>query len=109
MSTNNDSGFPEREQCELAFPGNEKLEKAVAGGTYYKVGDLAFVVFLLDEEHGYTLCWARGDSKDDPMGESFERAQTFPTLEEAQAALAKAESVTLDFFNTLSEEMVAKQ
>lgn len=109
MSTIDATDLIETEQRELDFLGDERLNEAVASGTYYYMGDLVFVVFLLNEATGYTLCWAKGDLRNSPTGESFERAQTFPNLEEAQAELAKTESFTLDFFNSLSREMASKQ
>lgn len=81
------------EMAELTFPNKEHLVNAVAGGTCYQIENDMFVVFILAEDHGCTICWARGDATKEPMGESFTRYLAFPNLEEAQAALIKVEAI----------------
>lgn len=83
------------ETAELTFPNQEHLAKAVAGGTSYQIENQVFVVFILAEDDGCTICWARGDATQDPMGESFTRFLYYPSLEEAKAALIKVESIIL--------------
>lgn len=85
----------------LNFPNQEHLSKAVAGGTSYQIGDQVFVVFILPEEDGCTICWARGDSASEPKGVSFTRYLWLPSLGDAKETLLKVESVIL---NTLSSE-----
>lgn len=81
--------------AELSFPNQEHLSKAVAGGTSYQVGDQVFIIFILAEEDGCTICWSRGDFASEPIGESFTRYLWFPSLQEAKGALAKVESIVL--------------
>lgn len=81
--------------AELSFPTQEHLSKAVAGGTSYQMGDQVFIVFILAEEDGCTICWSRGDFASEPMGESFTRYLWCPSLQEAKDALAKVESIIL--------------
>lgn len=83
------------ETTELTFPNQEHLAKAVASGTSYQIENQVFVVFILAEDDGCTICWARGDATQDPMGESFTRFLYYPSLEEAKAALIKVESIIL--------------
>jgi len=83
------------EMVELTFPNQEHLAKAVAGGTSYQIGDHVFIVFLLAEDDGCTICLARGDATKNPVGESFTRYLYFPTLEEAEAVLTKVEAIIL--------------
>lgn len=83
------------EMAELIFPNHEHLAKAVAGGTSYQIENQVFVVFILAEDDGCTICWARGDVIRDPTGVSFTRYLSFPSLEEAKAALIKVESIIL--------------
>lgn len=52
------------EIAELNFPGKDNLSKAVAGGTSYQVADQIFIVFILAEDDGYTICWARSDASE---------------------------------------------
>jgi len=85
------------EIAELTFPNQKHLANAVAGGTCYEIESDIFVVFILAEDHGCTICWARGDATKEPMGESFTRYLTFPNLEEAKAALIKVEAIIVNF------------
>lgn len=83
------------EMAELIFPNQEHLAKAIAGGTSYQIENQVFVVFILAEDDGSTICWARGDATKDPMGDSFTRYLSFSSLEEAKTALTKLESIIL--------------
>lgn len=85
----------------LNFPNQEHLSNAVAGGTSYQISDQVFVVFILAEEDGCTICWARGESVSEPKSKSFTRYLWLPSLEDAKETLLKVESVIL---NTLSSE-----
>lgn len=105
MLTDETTALPQVEETELVFDGNEQLTKAVTGGTYYYIGNHVFVVFLLAEDQGFTVCWAKGDKSQSPMGPSFERYETFKNLEDAQATLAKLESIALDFFNDMAKSL----
>ena len=84
----------------LNFPNQEHLSKAVAGGTSYQIGDQVFIVFILAEDDGCTICWARGESASEPKDESFTRYLWLPTLEKAQETLLKVESIILDTLNS---------
>lgn len=83
------------ESTELTFPGQDHLSKAVAGGTSYQVGDQVFIVFILAEDDGCTICWARGDASAQ-KGDSFTRYLWLPSLQEAKDALVKVESIILE-------------
>lgn len=91
------------ETAELTFPNQDHLAKAVAGGTSYRIENQVFVVFILAEDDGCTICWARGDTTKEPMGESFNRFLSFPSLEEAKTALLKVESIILATLATETE------
>lgn len=88
------------EITELTFPNQEHLAKAVAGGTSYQIENQIFVVFILAEYDGCTICWARGDATKEPMGESFTRFLYIPSLEEARAVFLKIESIILEALKT---------
>jgi len=94
------------EMAELTFSNQEHLAKAVAGGTSYQIENQIFVVFILAEDDGCTIWWARGDASKEPMGESFTRFLYFPSLEEAKVALVKVESIILENLKTESASKV---
>ena len=83
------------EAHELNFPNQEHLSKAIAGGTTYQIGDRIFVVFILAEDDGCSICWAHGDMASEPNGQAFTRYLWLPSLEAAKAALVKVESIIL--------------
>lgn len=90
------------ETTELTFLNQEHLAKAIAGGTSYQIENQIFVVFILAEDDGCTICWARGEATKEPMGESFTRFLYYPSLEEAKVALVKVESIILESLKTES-------
>ncbi len=94
------------EMAELNFPNQEHLSKSVAGGTSYQIGDQVFIVFILAEDDGCTICWARGNFTSEPMGDSFTRYLWRPSLQEAKDALAKVESIILNTLATETETSV---
>lgn len=91
------------EVAELNFPNQEHMSKAVAGGTSYQIGDQIFIVFILAEDDGCTICWARGEATKQPMGDSFTRYLWLPSLQEAKDALVKVESIILKTLATETE------
>ena len=95
MSTENLTNDSQSEMAEIAFPGNDQLSKAVVAGTLrYYIGEYGlFVLFLMAETIGFSVCYARGVDGKEPNGESFERLMTLRTLDEARSVLVKMQEL----------------
>lgn len=90
------------ETVELQFIQQPHLNKCVAAGKLYEVDDDIFILFLLAEEDGCTICYARGKSGNSPVGDSFTRLMWFDSLDKANDAFKKFESIATNFFSSLS-------
>ncbi len=95
MSTEDLTNNSQNEMTEITFPGKDHLSKAVVAGTLrYYIGEYGvFVLFLMAETIGFSVCYARGIDGKEPSGDSFERLMTLRTLDEALNALTKMQEL----------------
>ena len=107
MNSNDSTEQIEPQKKTIDFPGKDHLTKAVVDGSLrYFIGEFGvFVMFMLSEQNGsFSVCYARGETDQDPMGESFIRWMTLATIEDANVAFEKFESLTLTYLKPVSSE-----
>lgn len=95
MRTDDSTDQAQIETAKITFPGKAHLTDAVVDGTLrYYIGKYGvFVLFLLAEANGFSVCYARGIEGREPNGDSFERLMTLGTLDEAHIALTKMQEL----------------
>lgn len=95
MSEQEKSNELEDEADQLVM-GFDDLSHAVLQDTVqsYRGPFGIFILFILKEDDGYTVCFANGDPQKTPMGETFTRYLTLVTLGDALTVLAKVKSIS---------------
>lgn len=92
------------EALKLEFIQQPNLDRCVAAGKMYQVDDDIFILFVLAEDDGCTVCYGRGNANNTPVGDSFTRLSWFDSLDKALDAFEKFDSVAADFFSSLPSD-----
>ena len=95
MSTEDSIDKDQTDTATITFQGKDHLTKAVVEGSLrYFIGEYGlFILFLMDEAEGFSVCYARGFEGHEPSGDSLERLMTLETLEQAQNVFAKLQEL----------------
>ncbi len=94
--------FNEVAAMELNFSGDNLLESAIVGGSFYYIREFGLAVFLVNEDTGFALCVGQGNFHTGQTIQSFKRLQLYGSREQADEALQDFEKLTLDYFTNLS-------
>jgi hypothetical protein len=93
------------ETVNLNFINQPQLNDCVAAGKMYQVDDDIFILFVLAEDDGCTICYARGNQNNTPIGDSFTRLIWFDNLEKSLEAFEKFDTATIEHFKTVQVEL----
>lgn len=85
----------ELETLRLTFTNQPHLDKCVAAGKMYQIDENIFILFVLAEDDGCTICYGVGNENNTPVGESFTRLMWFDSLNCALEAFEKFDAVTI--------------
>lgn len=90
----------ELETAQLTFINQPHLDKCVAAGKSYQIEDKIFILFVLAEDDGCTICYGVGNENNNPIGESFTRFMWFDSLDKALEIYEKCDALTIKTLST---------